>query len=50
VDYLDLDVMAAQWLLTAPPTRSTDFNADSKVDMKDFAKLAQGWLEEKLWP
>jgi hypothetical protein len=50
VDYLDLNVMAAQWLLTVPPTRSTDFNADSKVDMKDFAKLAQGWLEEKLWP
>jgi hypothetical protein len=50
VDYLDLDVMANQWLLTAPPVRTADLNADNKVDLKDFAKLAQGWLEEKLWP
>jgi hypothetical protein len=50
VDYLDLDVMVDQWLLTAPPARTADLNADNKVDLKDFAKLAQGWLEELLWP
>jgi hypothetical protein len=50
VDYKDLDVMAEQWLKTAPPVLSADLNTDSKVDLKDFAKLAQGWLEELLWP
>jgi hypothetical protein len=50
VDYLDLDIMADQWLKTAPPALTGDLNTDNKVNLKDFAKLAQGWLEVLLWP
>jgi hypothetical protein len=52
VDYLDLDIMAQQWLQAIPPATalSADLNADKKVDLKDYAKLADAWLEEVLWP
>jgi hypothetical protein len=50
VDYLDLDAMAAQWLMTAPPALSSDLNADNKVDLKDYAMMADTWLDELLWP
>jgi hypothetical protein len=52
VDYLDLDIMAQQWLQAIPPATvlSADLNADKKVDFKDYAKLADSWLEEVLWP
>jgi hypothetical protein len=50
VDYSDLDMMAEQWLDTAPPALIADLNADNKVNLKDFAKLAQDWLEDALWP
>jgi hypothetical protein len=52
VDYLDLDIMAQQWLQAIPPATalSADLNADKKVDLKDYAKLADVWLEEILWP
>jgi hypothetical protein len=52
VDYLDLDIMAQQWLQAIPPATalSADLNADKKVDLKDYAKLADAWLEEILWP
>jgi hypothetical protein len=42
--------MADQWLETGPTTLTSDLNADNKVDLKDFALLAQAWLEETLWP
>jgi len=29
---------------------AADLNADKKVDFKDYAKLADSWLEEILWP
>jgi hypothetical protein len=29
---------------------AADLNADKKVDFKDYAKLADAWLEEILWP
>jgi hypothetical protein len=52
VDYLDLDIMAQQWLQAIPPATalSADLNADKKVDLKDYAKLADAWLEQVLWP
>jgi hypothetical protein len=52
VDYLDLDIMAQQWLQAIPPAiaLSADLNADKKVDLKDYVKLADSWLEEILWP
>jgi hypothetical protein len=52
VDYLDLDIMAGQWLRMIPPATalSADLNADKKVDLKDYAILADTWLEELLWP
>jgi hypothetical protein len=52
VDYLDLDIMAQQWLQAIPPATalSADLNADKKVDLKDYAKLADAWLEQILWP
>ncbi len=52
VDYADLDIMAGQWLQAIPPAGalSADLNADKKVDLKDYAKLADAWLEELLWP
>jgi hypothetical protein len=40
------------WLAgkTVPFSEPYDLNVDGAVSFKDFAKLAQGWLEEKLWP
>jgi hypothetical protein len=35
---------------TQPFSESYDLNVDGSVNFKDFAKLAQDWLEEKLWP
>jgi hypothetical protein len=52
VDYIDLDVMVGEWLTTVPPETSlaADLNADDKVDLKDYAVLAEHWLEMLLWP
>jgi hypothetical protein len=52
VDYLDLEMMADQWLQSIPPATalSADLNADKKVDLKDYAAMAKAWLEEILWP
>ncbi len=50
VDYADLQVMAQEWLGTPPPDLTTDLNASGTVDLEDFAVLAEGWLEELLWP
>jgi hypothetical protein len=50
MDYRDIEMMAEQWLDTAPPELSADLNADNQVDLKDFAALAQDWLTEVLWP
>ena len=35
-------------LLTGPV--SGDFNDDDKVDLKDYAMLADNWLSEQLFP
>jgi hypothetical protein len=38
-----------QWLLE-PQDSGIDMNSDGRISLKDYAKLAQGWLEELLWP
>jgi len=52
VDFDDLGPMVDEWLNTVPPETAlaTDLNGDNKVDLKDYAVLAQHWLEEVLWP
>jgi len=32
------------------PPRAADISADDRVDFKDFAVLADSWLDEVLWP
>jgi len=49
VDMADLEIMAGDWL-AADPTLGADLNADSTVDFKDYAALADRWLDEQLWP
>jgi hypothetical protein len=34
---------------TLPPL-AADLNEDRKIDLKDFTKLADSWLDELLWP
>ncbi len=52
VDYLDLELMAEQWLSTemgdAQPT--ADLQGDGRVNLSDFSGLSRTWLEEVLWP
>ena len=38
-----------QWLLE-PQDADIDMNSDGRIDLKDYATLAQDWLEEILWP
>jgi hypothetical protein len=40
------------WLagITAPFSKPFDLNVDGAVNFKDFAVLADSWLEELLWP
>jgi len=49
VDMADIEMMAADWL-AVDPALAADLNADSSVDFKDYAALADQWLEEQLWP
>jgi len=44
-DNLDIDQRAL-----LPDGVSSDLNEDRRIDFKDFAGLADGWLEEQLWP
>jgi len=62
VDYLDLQIMVNQWLSsgvlvtpqlagrTEPFSEPFDLNVDGTVDFKDFTALADGWLDQHLWP
>jgi hypothetical protein len=36
--------------ITSPYSESFDLNVDGAVDFKDFAALADEWLDELLWP
>jgi hypothetical protein len=47
-----LSAAEVAWLagLTSPFSIPADLHMDDKIDFKDFAKLADSWLEEILWP
>jgi hypothetical protein len=38
------------YLLLSPQDPAIDMNADGTVDLKDYALLADTFLDEKLWP
>ena len=48
-DYEDLDVIAQEWLASGNNLKA-DANSDNNVNFKDYAVLADAWLEEVLWP
>jgi hypothetical protein len=41
--------MVGDWL-AGDPGLAGDLNVDDTVDFKDYALLADQWLEEQLWP
>jgi hypothetical protein len=49
VDYPDLEIMASEWL-TAGNDLQADLDLDNDVDFKDYAGLADRWLDVLLWP
>jgi regulation of enolase protein 1 (concanavalin A-like superfamily) len=49
VDYRDLETMANEWLAVGNDLQ-TDLNLDNEVDFKDYAGLADTWLDVLLWP
>jgi len=38
------------YLLLTPPDPAMDMNTDDTINLKDYALLADTWLDEKLWP
>jgi regulation of enolase protein 1 (concanavalin A-like superfamily) len=52
VGYLDLELMAQQWLAAGPQDAApaADVNGDGRVNIPDFARLADTWMDEVLWP
>jgi len=49
VDYRDLELLAENWLSdTAMP--GADIDGDGRVNVVDFGRLANAWLEQLLWP
>jgi hypothetical protein len=44
VDYLDLAILADQWLQTAPPL-CADIDNDQSVNLRDLAFMASFWLQ-----
>jgi hypothetical protein len=49
VDCKELELMAADWLAGGSDL-AADLNADSTVDFRDYAVLADQWLDEQPWP
>jgi hypothetical protein len=49
VDYPDLEIMANEWLSDANDLQA-DLDLDNEVNFKDYARLADTWLEVLLWP
>jgi hypothetical protein len=49
IDYKELEIMAAEWLTSGSDLKA-DLNSDNMVDLKDYAVLADRWLEQQLWP
>jgi hypothetical protein len=51
VNYRELEMMVDDWLMSSPPAdANVNLNDDYTIDFKDFAILADHWLEEELWP
>jgi hypothetical protein len=50
IDYQGLEIMGRDWLLTPPPDTNVDIYSDGTMDFKDFAALANMWLEIEKWP
>jgi len=48
VDFADIKMMSDAWLQSGQNT--ADVYEDSIVNLKDFAVLANSWLEKELWP
>lgn len=42
VNWLDVRIMSQNWLQSGPAVQG-DINKDNKVDLRDFARLAQDW-------
>jgi hypothetical protein len=49
VDCADLQIMASEWLSSGTELPA-DLDTDNGVDFKDYALLAEDWLNELLWP
>jgi hypothetical protein len=49
VDYADIEIMAGDWLASGAGL-AADLHQDNVINFKDFAVLADSWLEEILWP
>jgi hypothetical protein len=49
VDYPDLQIMASEWLVDASDLQA-DLDQDHDVDFKDYAGLADTWLDKQFWP
>lgn len=41
-------LLADEWLDSS--SIAADLQPDSKIDFRDYAILAEGWLEKWLWP
>jgi len=51
VDYEDLQIMTGEWLSISDYSMSDVYkDDDNRVNFKDFAALANHWMEEQLWP
>jgi hypothetical protein len=42
-------MMTSDWLADVPDL-AADLNSDSMIDFRDYAVLADSWLDEQLWP
>jgi len=47
IDYKELELMASEWL-AGGPNLLADVDGDSQVDFKDYAILADMWLDEQM--
>jgi hypothetical protein len=48
VDFWDLDIMARRWLDAGE--LAPDLYVDGKIDLRDYAVLAESWLADGRWP
>jgi len=48
IDNREIYIMARDWLMAPPPDPNVDLYNDDMIDFRDFAVLAEMWLEEEL--